>query len=71
MKVTKIVLDPSRTIDLGPGNGYAKLSASIEIELDKPAAPDSEEVKKAFDEGRRLIRREFKLQNKPYEIFTK
>lgn len=70
-KITKLGIAPSRTVDLGPGNGFAKLQASVELEFDTPQAVDSKEVQEAFIEMRRIINEEFKLQYAPYKKAVK
>lgn len=65
-KVTKIMLHPTRTLDLGP-QGYAKLSAGIEIEFDTPVELDSKELSDAFTAGRKVITEEFVNQYAPYK----
>ena len=65
-KVSKIMLDPSRTIGLR-NYSSVKLSAGIEIVFDKPIDTDSKELKEASEEARKLIKEEFKLQ---LEAFT-
>jgi len=64
-KVSKIMIWPSRTIDLGP-RGYVKLSAGAEIELDPAAEIGSPEIEKAFDEARKIVLGEMKKQYEPY-----
>ncbi len=66
-KVKKIMLWPSRTIELGPGNGYAKLSAGIEFEFDEAVDLEDLEVQKALQNGREFITNEFKAQYQPYK----
>ena len=65
-KVSKIILNPSRTINLGNYNS-AKLDAGIELVFDKPVAIDSKEVKEGFEEARKVIREEFVKQYEPYQ----
>ena len=53
-KVSKIMLWPSRTVNLGNYNSV-KLDAGIELVFDKPVALNSKEYKEAFDEGKKTI----------------
>ena len=70
-KITKLMIWPTRSINLGNFNS-AKLSAGVEIEFDKPVAMNSKEVKKAFEESRKVIKEEFKAQYEPYrEVVNK
>ena len=46
-KISKIMLWPSRTLNLGDFNS-AQLNAGVELSFDKPVALKSKEVKKAF-----------------------
>lgn len=65
-KVSKISLNPSRTINLGNYNS-AKLDAGVEIVFDKPVAIDSKEVKEAFEEARKVVKDEMIIQWEPYK----
>lgn len=65
-KISKIILNPSRTVNLGNYNS-AKLDAGIELTFDKPVAIDSKEVKEGFEEARKVIREEFIKQFEPYK----
>lgn len=65
-KISKIILNPSRTINLGDYNS-TKLDAGVELVFDKPVAMDSKEVKEGFEEARKIIRKEFTEQWKPYQ----
>ena len=65
-KVTKVMMWPSRKINLGNYNS-AELNAGLELSFDTPVDIDSEEVKEAFDEVRKVIKDEFKLQFEPYK----
>lgn len=70
IKLTKIMVWPTRTLKLGDFQS-AKLSAGVEIELDKPIeiaeVPDEEAITKAFSEASRLIKEEFTRQYAPYK----
>lgn len=66
MKIKKIMVWPSRTLDLG-SRGYAKLSAGVEIELSPPCKPGSKRLKEAFEEARKVVREEFMKQYEPYK----
>lgn len=68
-KISKIMLWPSRTINLGNYNS-AQLNAGIELSFDKPVAIDSKEVKEGFEEARKVIREEFVKQYEPYRKLT-
>ncbi len=70
-KVKRVMLWPSRTLDLGPGNGYAKLSAGLELEFDEPVELDDLEVQKTIQRARDFISNEFKAQYQPYKQFFK
>lgn len=60
-KVSKIMIWPARTIGL-PNFSSIKKSAGVELQFDKPVSLKSKEVKKAFDEARKIIGEEFKKQ---------
>ncbi len=60
------MLWPSRKINLGNYN-TTELNAGLEIVFDKPVSSDSKEVKKAFEEARKIIKNEFQEQFKPYQ----
>jgi len=66
-KVSKIMVWPSRKISLGNYN-TVDLNAGIEIVFDEPMPVDSQAVKDAFVEARRIIREEFKKQYEPYVV---
>lgn len=61
MKVTKIIVHPERSIDMGP-KGWAKLSAGVEITLGEQESKDKEKIAKAYETARKLVSREMKLQ---------
>jgi len=70
-KVTKIMLWPSRTLDLGT-RGYAKLSAGVEIKLDEPVPVDEpKKIEEAFGQGRKIVQDELKKQYNPYKKMLK
>lgn len=56
---------PSRKVNLGNYN-TADLNAGVEMVFDTPVEKDSEELKKALDEAREIIRDEFSRQYEPY-----
>ena len=70
-KVKTLMLWPSRTVDLGPGRGYAKLSAGLELEFPKPVNLTSVDVKEALKEARQFINQEFRAQYEPYRVVKK
>lgn len=65
-KVSKITVDPSRTIGLANFSSV-KLSAGLEIVFDNPVDIDSQELKDAFSEARKVVHEEFVEQFKPYK----
>lgn len=65
-KISKININPSRKVNLGNYN-TAELNAGIEIVFDTPVASDSLELKQAFEEARKIVTNEFKLQYEPYK----
>jgi len=65
-KISKLMLWPSRKINLGNYN-TADLNAGIEMVFDKPVAFDSKEVVEALEEARKVIRDEFIKQYEPYK----
>jgi hypothetical protein len=65
-KVSKIMLWPSRKINLG-NYSTVDLNAGIEFVFDKPVEADSKEITKALDEGRKIIHDEFVKQYEPYK----
>jgi len=69
-KISKLMLWPSRKINLGNYN-TAELNAGIELVFDKPVALDSKEVEKALDEARKIIKEEFTKQSIPYRKILK
>ena len=69
-KVSKIMLWPSRKINLGNYN-TADLNAGIELVFDKPVALGSKELEDGFKEARGVIREEFKKQYEPYKTLIK
>lgn len=64
-KVSKLILHPSRKINLGNYNS-AELNAGIEIVFDTPVELGSAELKQAFADGRRIVSREMREQYAPY-----
>lgn len=68
-KVSKITLSPSRKINLGNYN-TVELNAGIEIVFDEAVEIGSEELKKAYEQGRKILREEFIEQYKPYVNFN-
>jgi hypothetical protein len=69
--IKTLSLKPSRTIDFGPGKGFAKLSVGLELEFDKPVGLDSPEVQEALNDAHKFITEEFKAQYKPYQKVNK
>lgn len=61
VKISKIILNPSRTIGL-ENYSSVKLSAGIEIVFDTPVDIDSKELQTNLDGAREFIRNEFKKQ---------
>ena len=66
VKVSKIMLWPSRKINLG-NYETVDLNAGVEMVFDTPVDLKSKELQKALDEARTLIREEFKKQYAPYQ----
>ena len=66
MKVSKIVIHPSRKINLGNYNNV-ELNAGIEITFDKPVSLDSKDLVNGFNLARAVIKKEFGLQWQPYK----
>ena len=67
-KVTKVWVNPSRTINLG--NYYsAKLDVGLELTFEKPVAIDGKEVKEAYKEAMKVIKEQFKVQYEPYKQY--
>jgi len=64
-KISKIMIWPSRTINLGNFNS-AKLDAGIEMVFPKPIALDSKQLTDTMKEAREIIRKEFVAQYEPY-----
>lgn len=64
-KVSKLMLWPGRTINLG-NYSTVHLNAGIEVTFDKPVDLNSQSVKNAQAEMRKIIRDEFKEQFAPY-----
>jgi len=69
-RVSKIMLWPSRKINLGNYN-TVDVSAGAEITFDKPVSFDSDEMKKACDEARKFIGSEFRKQLDAFGIKKK
>lgn len=69
--IKTLSLHPSRTIELGQGRGFAKLSVGLEIEFDNPVGFDSPELQETLKEARKFITDEFKAQYKPYQKVNK
>lgn len=65
-KVSKIMLWPSRKINLG-NYETVDLNAGVEMVFDKPVDINSKELQKGLDKARELIREEFKKQFAPYQ----
>lgn len=65
MKVTKIMMWPSRKVNLGNYN-TVDLNAGIEITFDKPVKADSKKVKEAYKTARVICKEEIIEQFKPY-----
>jgi len=65
-KVSKIMIWPSRKINLGNYNNV-ELNAGIEIVFDKPVSLTAKEVKAGFKEARKIVKEEFIEQYKPYK----
>ncbi len=64
-KVTKIMLWPSRKINLGNYN-TVELNAGIELTFDEPVEMNDIRVQKSLEEARKVIRSEFLKQYAPY-----
>lgn len=64
-KISKLMIWPSRTINLGNFNSV-KLDAGIEFVFETPISFDSPEVKLALASARKVIREEWLEQMKPY-----
>lgn len=65
-KVSKIMIWPNRKINLLNYN-TADLNAGVEMVFDTPVEVDSEELKSAFNEARKIVKNEFSLQYEPYK----
>ena len=65
-KISKITINPTRTINLGDYNS-TKLDAGIELVFDKPVDMGSKEVKEGFKEAREIIKEEMTIQWEPYK----
>lgn len=64
-KVSKIMLWPSRKINLG-NYSTVDLNAGIEIVFDNPVLSDSQELKDAYEKARKIVREELNEQYKPF-----
>lgn len=64
-KVSKLSLNPSRKINLG-NYSTVDLNAGMEVVFDEPVYINSQEVKDALTQMRKVIRDEFKEQYAPY-----
>lgn len=64
-KVTKIMIWPTRKVNLGNYNTL-DLNAGIEISFSKPEEVDSKVVEEAYVEARKIVGKEFNNQYAPY-----
>jgi len=65
-KVSKIMIWPSRTLNLGNYNS-AQLNAGVEMTFDPPVDSDSKALADSFDEARKIVKEEFAKQYEPYK----
>jgi hypothetical protein len=66
VKISKIMLWPTRKINLGNYNS-AEMSAGVEITFGNPVSLNSPDVEKAFNEAHKVLGAEFAKQYEPYK----
>jgi len=66
MLVSKVSINPSRSVDMGPSKGWVTLQAGVDIVLDPPT-DDKVIIEGAFAEARKLVKEEMAKQYEPFK----